>query len=175
MNKIIFMVGESGSGKTTLQNRMINKEPLKYTNITSCTTRDSRAGEVEGKDYHFKTENQFKELDLIQSVNFGGNYYGTEVSEFITDHSVGLFIATPEGVYDTINALNCRDIEMEYEVMFFMVSKSLLKDHDVSQDRIDRGNIQSDFIERYTSSEFKDLKVTILSDSDIHSADKERV
>lgn len=47
------------------------------------TTRQPRAGEVDGKDYHFTTVDDFKKLidekAFIEWAQFSGNYYGTSI------------------------------------------------------------------------------------------------
>lgn len=168
MMNLIFFIGESGCGKSTLQDNLIKYNPHLFTNITSSTTRDMREGETNGKEYHFVSNDEFSNLNLIQSVSFGGNSYGTQIEEFNKDAAFGLFIVTPEGVYDTINALKERGLEFNYQVVFFLTSKNLLKRHNVSEERINRGNIQKDFVERYTLGEFTDLPVHIVGDSDIN-------
>lgn len=49
----------------------------------SNTTRQPRTGEVDGKDYHFATVDEFKKLieenAFIEWAQFSGNYYGTTV------------------------------------------------------------------------------------------------
>jgi len=167
MNKLVFLVGESGCGKTTLQNNLIKYNPNIFTNIISSTTRDIRDGEECGKDYHFVDQEAFDKLDLTQSVTFGGNSYGTELKEFQKKEPVGLFIVTSEGVYDTINALKERGIDVDYQVIFFLTSKRLLASHNVDEERIARGNIQGDFLNKYVLGEFFDIPVSVVSDSDI--------
>ena len=138
MDSLVFIVGESGCGKSTLQEKLLNYNDKLFTNIVSSTTRNMREGETKGKEYHFVNKDEFSELDLLQSVNFGGNFYGTELKEFNKDARIGLFIVTPEGIYDTINALKERGIDISYQVVFFMTSKKLLESHNASQERINR-------------------------------------
>jgi guanylate kinase len=168
MKKLVFLIGESGCGKSTLQDRLIKYNSKLFTNITSSTTRPMRGGEINSKDYHFTNKENFSKLDLLQSVKFGNNFYGTELKEFNKNEDIGLFIVTPEGVYDTINALKEKNINLNYQVIFFLTSKNLLKAHNVDGDRINRGNIQQDFINRYTKGEFFNLPVHLISDSDIN-------
>lgn len=47
----------------------------------SCTTRPPRAGEVDGKDYHFLTEDRFRRLlkkgEFLERAIVHGRHYGT--------------------------------------------------------------------------------------------------
>ena len=80
MGKIIVISGPSGSGKTTLSKKLLEMFP-EYTYSVSATTRQRRDGEIEGKDYYFLTDKQFK--DMIQAGQFMeyaevfGFFYGT--------------------------------------------------------------------------------------------------
>ena len=84
---ILFLVsGPSGSGKTTLCRRLAQSGAAHYS--VSCTTRAPREGEVNGRDYHFLTREQF-EADLaagefLEHAEVHGNFYGTLVSEVHT-------------------------------------------------------------------------------------------
>ncbi|KAJ3287328.1 guanylate kinase [Rhizoclosmatium globosum] len=77
----IVVCGPSGAGKSTLLKRIFAEYPDKFGFSVSHTTRKPRAGEVDGKDYHFVTkEHIVKEIaegKFIESAQFSGNYYGT--------------------------------------------------------------------------------------------------
>lgn len=77
------MSAASGAGKTTLKDLVIKDFPdIKYS--ISATTRQPRAGEVDGVHYFFKTKEEFEELikndGLIEWNEVHGNYYGTPKS-----------------------------------------------------------------------------------------------
>jgi guanylate kinase len=77
----IFVVsGASGSGKTTLVRALQASDPEVRFSV-SYTTRPSRPGEVDGKDYCFVTQEQFvimiREGLLVEYVEQFGHYYGT--------------------------------------------------------------------------------------------------
>lgn len=71
--------GPSGSGKTTLCRQLSNRGEVIYS--VSCTTRAPRAGEVDGKDYFFLTEEDFVERigrnEFFEHANVHGRRYGT--------------------------------------------------------------------------------------------------
>ena len=77
----------SGAGKTTLCRRLLNHFPDILYSI-SYTTRDLRAGETDGKDYHFISRQTFKKkLDLdywAEWARVHGHYYGTSAA-FLSD------------------------------------------------------------------------------------------
>jgi len=182
MKKIVFLVGESGAGKTHLVDRLIERDPKIYKRITTTVTRPPREGEVDGKDYHFVNRLQFANLrcghHLLQEVEFGGHNYGTELSEYMmVDQPIGLFVCTPVGVTDTINALEHKGIGMEdgYEIIFFLSSNQLLEDHGISQERIGRGNIRRDFLERYITNNFEGITVYTVCDKDVNDELAERI
>ena len=83
---ILYLVsGPSGSGKTTLCRRLANDGLAHYS--ISCTTRQPREGEVNGRDYYFLTVNDFQNEiangALLEHAEVHGNFYGTLLSEVI--------------------------------------------------------------------------------------------
>jgi guanylate kinase len=72
------LIGKTCSGKTTALKQLMD---LGYKTIISYTTRPKRIGEVDGKDYHFVTEEQFEELsDSLVAKNTFISVYGTQWS-----------------------------------------------------------------------------------------------
>jgi guanylate kinase len=84
-NKIIILTAPSGSGKTSIARFLLTR----FSNLAfsiSAATRQPRAGEVNGKDYHFMSEDDFKAHmkndDFIEwEMVYEGKYYGTLKSE----------------------------------------------------------------------------------------------
>ena len=60
--KCIIFSAPSGSGKTTLVRELLEKSELNLSFSISATTRNKRQGEINGKDYFFKSKLDFKEL-----------------------------------------------------------------------------------------------------------------
>ena len=60
--KCINFSAPSGSGKTTLVNHLLNQKELNLSFSISATTRQKRDGEIQGKDYFFKSKSDFKKL-----------------------------------------------------------------------------------------------------------------
>ena len=70
----------SGAGKTTLTKKIAeNNKNFKIS--VSYTTRKPRPNEINGKDYHFVSNNEFKHLikknNFFEYANIFENYYGT--------------------------------------------------------------------------------------------------
>ncbi len=83
--KIIIITAPSGSGKTTLVKRLMATTNNLAFSVSACT-RNPRAGEVDGTDYYFFTEDKFKQLidddSFIEwEMVYPGKYYGTLKSE----------------------------------------------------------------------------------------------
>ncbi len=70
----------SGAGKTSLVRAIVETLPNVEVSV-SHTTRQMRAGEVDGKDYHFVEAPQFQAMvddgDFLEHATVFGNSYGT--------------------------------------------------------------------------------------------------
>lgn len=73
--------GFSGSGKGTIMKRLLEKYPDNYALSISATTRDPRPGEVDGREYFFRTVDCFEKMiendELLEYARYVNNYYGT--------------------------------------------------------------------------------------------------
>lgn len=82
MSKGILVVvsGFSGAGKGTVMKRLLGKYD-NYALSVSVTTRNPRPGETDGKEYFFRTKEEFEALikddALIEYARYVENYYGT--------------------------------------------------------------------------------------------------
>jgi guanylate kinase len=82
---LMFVVSApAGTGKTTLV-RMLVKEFDCVVESVSYTTRKPRPGEIEGKDYHFISQEQFQskieKRDFLEYAEVFGHFYGTSKSD----------------------------------------------------------------------------------------------
>ena len=70
----------SGAGKTTLAKKLAENNP-EFSISISHTTRKPRPNEVNGKDYHFVSIDEFNSLmkknNFFEYANIFDNYYGT--------------------------------------------------------------------------------------------------
>jgi len=125
-HNIIVISGPSGSGKSTLIGKLMEQHP-EIIFSTSHTTRPIRVREVNGRDYHFISQQEF--LDMVKNDEFVewadvyGNYYGTSYREIDSKSKKG---------GDTILALDidvqgARKIKEKYPgaLFIFVVPPSL--------------------------------------------------
>jgi guanylate kinase len=77
---MLVLSSPSGAGKTTISRRLLEQNEGMEISI-SVTTRPMRPGEVDGRDYHFINEEEYKLLvendQLLEHAMVFGNYYGT--------------------------------------------------------------------------------------------------
>jgi guanylate kinase len=76
----LILSSPSGGGKTTIARLLVERRPdVGYS--VSCTTRKPRAGEVDGRDYHFLSLADFEGRqargEFAESALVHGNRYGT--------------------------------------------------------------------------------------------------
>ena len=78
---VIVLSGFSGAGKGTIMKHLLEAHPNDYNLSISATTRDIRAGEKDGREYFFKTREEFDKMiendELLEYATFNGNSYGT--------------------------------------------------------------------------------------------------
>lgn len=101
MNKrpgLAFVIcAPSGAGKTTLVRRLIKDYP-NFTFSVSCTTREPREGETQGRDYDFISKEEFKkrrdEGFFAEWAEVHGHFYGSPlgtINELLSQGSDLLF------------------------------------------------------------------------------------
>lgn len=81
---LLIVSGAAGTGKGTVNGILLNEYP-DFAFSVSATTRAPRPGEINGKQYHFisreEFEEQIKNNGVIEYTEYCGNYYGTLKSE----------------------------------------------------------------------------------------------
>jgi guanylate kinase len=91
--QLLILVGPSGSGKSTLTRHLL-EENSDFTLSISCTTREPRIGEVNGREYYFisreEFQNRIKNSDFVEWEEvYNGVFYGTLRSEIERIWTIG--------------------------------------------------------------------------------------
>ncbi len=156
---IIVVSGFSGTGKGTLMRELMSRYDG-YTLSVSMTTRQPRAGEVDGKDYFFTTDENFERMveedKFIEHAGYCGHYYGTP-RDFVRSK-------LDEG-YDVLLEIEVQGALQVKEknpdaILLFVTPPSAdelarrlegrgTEDPEVIKQRLERAKEESKFIERY--------------------------
>jgi guanylate kinase len=109
---ILFVVSApSGAGKTTLVERIRRTPNLFYS--VSCTTRTPRAGEIDGQDYQFLSDTDFRERvakgDFVEHAQVHGDQYGTLREPIVTNLETGKDVLIDIDTQGAAVIRNCRD------------------------------------------------------------------
>jgi guanylate kinase len=111
---LLVVSGPSGSGKTTLCRRLADEGEASYS--VSCTTRSPRPGEVDGRDYHFLSREEFTAKreagDFLETAEVHGNLYGTLKSEVTNRLAQGVDVVMDLDVQGAAQVRACQDAEI---------------------------------------------------------------
>jgi len=101
----------SGAGKTTLVERIRRTPSLFYS--VSCTTRAPRTGEIDGQDYQFLSDADFRERiekgDFLEHAHVHGDYYGTLREPVVTNLKRGKDVLIDIDTQGAAVIRNCGD------------------------------------------------------------------
>lgn len=134
--KVLAFIGQTSAGKDTLMKSVLSADPQSY-GIISCTTRPPREKEVDGVDYYFLSDAQFKSeiqyKSFLELASFNGWHYGTRVSD-LSKQRINVGVFNPEGIR---NLMRRKDIDLR--VIEVQADKELRKqrylERDVNCDR----------------------------------------
>ena len=77
---LVVVSGFAGTGKGTVMKELLSRYDS-YALSISATTRNPRPGEVDGREYFFKTKEEFEQMiadnEFVEHACYVGNYYGT--------------------------------------------------------------------------------------------------
>jgi guanylate kinase len=109
---ILFVVSApSGAGKTTLVERIRRNPNLFYS--VSCTTRAPRAGEIDGQDYQFLSDADFRERiergDFLEHAQVHRDHYGTLREPVVTNLKSGKDVLIDIDTQGAAVIRNCGD------------------------------------------------------------------
>ena len=109
---ILFVISSpSGAGKTTLVAALRQTPDLVYS--VSCTTRAPRAGEIDGQDYQFLSDADFrarvKAADFLECAQVHGDFYGTLREPVLTNLKNGVDVLIDIDTQGATAIRNCDD------------------------------------------------------------------
>lgn len=85
MPPLIIITGPSGAGKSSIADAILKRGRIKLRKFVTCTTRNKRPGERNGKDYWFVTPERFdadvKDGWFFEHAPVYGNGYGSSKRE----------------------------------------------------------------------------------------------
>lgn len=161
MNKIIIITAPSGSGKTTIVRQLLQRTPDLGFSISACT-RNPRPGEVDGRDYYFLSEADFRqkieeEAFIEWEMVYTGKYYGTLRSEVGRLWSEG---KAPLVDIDVVGALNIKSQYGDQAISLFIQAPSVeelkrrletrgTESPEMLQERLDKAAYELSFAGRF--------------------------
>lgn len=125
--KIIIISAPSGCGKTTILNTLFDRGEIDMQFSVSATNRSPRPGEVDGVNYHFLSDEEFRKavadgLFVEYEEVYMGRFYGTlrsEIERILAEgHNVVMDI-------DVKGALNVKRIFGDEAVSIFIAPPSV--------------------------------------------------
>ena len=92
LHKLFVISSPSGGGKTSLINKLFeDSRSANFEKSISYTSRQKRQGDLEGKDYYFISEKDFKDKiekeEYVEYATVFGNFYGTSKEEIKTKYN----------------------------------------------------------------------------------------
>ncbi len=96
MGKMVYLMGRSSSGKDTIYKRLLTWEEYLFKKVVLYTTRPIRAGEVEGKEYHFTDEAGYRALEAQGRI--------IEARAYHTYHGLWRYFTVDDGDIDLVHS-----------------------------------------------------------------------
>jgi guanylate kinase len=154
MSGNLFIISApSGAGKTSLVHALLDINPDIDLSV-SYTTRAPRAGEHDGRDYHFVNRETFIEMlnhgDFLESAEVYGNFYGTSQAWISNERARGRDILLE---IDWQGAAQIRGLFPE-AISIFILPPSLAA---LEQRLVGRGKDDADIIARRMAAAREDV------------------
>ena len=115
---LLVLSGPSGAGKTTVTQRLLSGNE-RLARVVTCTTRIPREGEIDGVDYHFLSDEEFKRraeaAEFLEHAEVYGKRYGTmksAVCEILASGRDVLLVNDVQGAM-TISTMADQDAELK--------------------------------------------------------------
>ena len=164
---VVVLSSPSGAGKTTLVKKIAQENNFKIS--ISYTTRKPRTNEVNGKDYFFTSEKEFKNLinkqEFLEYAKVFENYYGSSKNQVFDKLNKG------ENVIFDIDWQGTEQIKkqkLDYKIITFFIlppSKSELFNRLKNRDMKDK-NIVEERMNQFNEdiNHWKEYDFTVIND-----------
>ena len=112
VERLVIVSGPSGVGKTTVMQKVFRRQPVPLAPSVSATTRPPRSGEIDGKDYHFLTNEEFQLLrkrgEFLECCQVFGkdHWYGTLKSEVAAGFKGGKWVVLEIDVQGALTVID---------------------------------------------------------------------
>lgn len=166
---LLILMGFSGSGKTTIGEYL---KTIGFEKAVTCTTRAPRIGEIQDKDYHFKTNEEFFKTQLVEFAEYpkgSGKFYGLSVEELENKKDKDIYI-----ILEVQGALAVKKLFPDAKIVFIDTDEDSLRKR-----MIERGDKEESIEERlqniYNSVEYKSSQYAdyIIKNNDLEQAKKD--
>ena len=147
MRKLIIIAGPSGAGKTTISEYLRAKFDIPR--VITHTTRPMRAGEQNGVDYYFETDESFAQLHFFEHVRYGSYQYGSSresLEKSFAKHEIVSLIVETAGVQTYL-----KQLPQESVFIYLTVSDQKI----LGKRLVERGDAPEQIEKRLNSAEFK--------------------
>jgi len=139
--KLIIVSAPSGAGKTTIVHHLLS-QPLGLVFSVSATSRSPRPGEINGHDYYFMDESEFRQKITEKAFVeweevYPGVFYGTLKSEISRIHRSGKNVIFD---VDVVGGLNLKKIYKKKALALFIEPPSV----EVLRERLRRRSTDSE-------------------------------
>ncbi len=123
--KLVVFSAPSGTGKSTITKLVLARIPnIRFS--VSATTREKRAGEIDGVNYFFLSKEEFEERicngGFIEHEFFFGNHYGTLLDKTVDVVDSGTNILLD---LDVKGALNLKKLFPDNSLLLFIKPPSM--------------------------------------------------
>ena len=116
--QLIIISGPSGAGKSTVVRRLLDECPVPLRLSISATTRPPRPGEVDGREYHFLSQDEFtrrREANAFlecKEVFSRGHWYGTLREEVASGLASGHWIVLEIDVQGALEVMEKKEFNL---------------------------------------------------------------
>ncbi len=89
---LVILSSPSGAGKSTLSRRLMDWDPTLSFSV-SATTRPPRPGEQDGREYYFRSREEFEAMvaagEMLEHAEVFGNFYGSPKAPVVAAMEAG--------------------------------------------------------------------------------------